>query len=269
MWTAFRGDPRNLYYRNRARRLTSDGSSILFKEDVSPTVEVETANYVEYHALAYLGDIPPSTAADPITREIVRVEVVFLNYDDGVNDANDNDDSTARIPMNVNVNVLEKGGEDNIALGLEFDPGARTETGGDGASPVTGSVSYRGRYLGQNRLTFDPQTAYDVDGSDGVAEIPMNTEIEMRENNIPIMTMNVNFGATGDQLPVRFRIINTRLRVNDNLDPTGVNVRVEGIMDMNIEGEAALELPGDGGVISLSRRFNYIFGCRKSSSNLY
>ena len=236
MWTAFSGDPENLYYRNRARRLTNDGSRVLFKEDVSSTAEVENANYVEYHALAYLDEIPPPTAADPTTDEIVRVEVVLLpNYDDGV---------AARVvnTEDVNENVLE--GE-NIALGLEFDPGARTVADSNGDSPVSGSVSYQGRYMGQNRLTVTPQSDYDFDGSGSLPAIPSDTPIVVRESNIPVMTMSVNFGLNQDQ--VSFRIINARLRLNEDIGTASV----EGIMDMNIEGRTSLATLTAGQPISL------------------
>jgi hypothetical protein len=238
MWTAFNGDPRNLYYRNRARRLTRDGS-ILFKEDVSTEVGA-TDNYVEYHALAYLDDTPDDTDAN--TEEIVRVEVVFLNYDD----AQDDDDGSGE----ANENVLENGGEDNIALGLEFNPGTRTVTNDDGESPVTGRVSYRGRYMGRNRLTFTGDGAYDVDGDDGdIGAIASDTDIVLRESNIPVMTMEVNFGETGNQMPVTFEIENARLSIDEEVG--GVD-NVEGSMNLNIEGTAALTLPASGGVISLS-----------------
>jgi hypothetical protein len=236
MWTAFNGDPRNLYYRNRARRLTRDGS-ILFKEDVSTEVGA-TDNYVEYHALAYLDDTPDDTDAN--TEEIVRVEVVFLNYDD----AQDDDDGSGE----ANENVLENGGEDNIALGLEFNPGTRTVTNDDGESPVTGRVSYRGRYMGRNRLTFTGDGAYDVDGDDGdIGAIASDTDIVLRESNIPVMTMNVNFGADDNQ--VRFRIRDARLSIDEGVSAVD---NVEGSMNLNIEGTAELTLPASGGVISLS-----------------
>ena len=219
VWTAFNDDPPNLYYRNRARTIANDRSR-LFKDD---------PNYVEYHALTYLDD-------DAIG-EIVRVEVVLLNYDDG-EDANDDDNTM------VNFNALEKGGEDNIALGLRFDPADRTAINSDGDSPVTGSVRYRGRYMGQNRLRFFSGSGYDVDGDDGI--LGVNSAIVIRESNIPVMTMNVNFGAADDQ--VTFRIQNAHLSVDEEVD----NVDVEGSMSMNIEGRAFLIRPSGGGAISLS-----------------
>ena len=218
VWTAFNGDPPNLYYRNRARRLTND-RRILYKDD---------PNYVEYHALAYL--------VDEENEELVRVDVVFLNYDD-------REDNNAGRSTDVNWNALE--GE-NIALGLEF--AGLTVTNSDGDSPVTGSVSYRGRYLGRNRLTFTGDEAYDVDGSEGdIDEIAGGTPIVVRESNIPVMTMNVNFGADDNQ--VSFTIRDARLSIDQGVG--GVS-NVEGSMNLNIEGEAALTLPATGGAISLS-----------------
>ena len=95
--------------------------------------------------------------------------------------------------------------------------------------------------MGRNRLTFTPQGAYDVDGAGGIDDIPQNqasgdpTRIVMRESNIPVMTMTIDFEDNdGDQ--AEFVIQDVRLSINEEVG--GVNV--EGSMDMHIHGTGSI-----------------------------
>ena len=200
-WTEVE-DRRYLYYRNRARR--SQNSDSLSTAVISRGED----NYAEYHAMAYI----TNPDRDNNRQERVRVEVIYLDYDDGVN--------TAQGSEEVNFNALETD-SDKIALGIATAADTQTAI----SELPSGRAQYAGYYLGQNRIRTT------------VTGIPGITFIVAKENNIPAMTLSFDFGENADPLG-SFRINDARLKADTDPDGTEDN-RIRAEITMDISGTIA------------------------------
>ena len=227
----------NLYYRNRARRfarLPSSGSNpILSREDNLETGTTEpTANYVEYHAVSYVGD---SEGAGLARQEIVRVEVVLIpDYDDGVAD-----EDPDGVENNMdNFNVLEG---DNIGLRLAYAQANVRNQQDSAESLPSGNVRYEGLYMGHNRVTIFPTSAISFNDftftPTNFDQLPI-----MREANAPRMTINVDF-AVMPTPSFDFTIRNAQLRINQRIrdGSTGEMFTLTGSGSMDIIGSGSLD----------------------------
>jgi hypothetical protein len=190
-WTEV-GDRRYLYYRNRARR-SQNADGLPAVEDV---ISRGDPNYAEYHAMAYI----TNPDQENNRQELVRVEVIYLNYNDGI-DINQGSGA-------VNFNALETD-SDKIALGIATDAGTQTAN----RDLPSGRAQYAGYYLGQNRIRAT------VTGRPG--------EIDAKENNIPTMTLSFDF----DDADGSFRINDARLKTDP--DGTDTDDRIDVTMDIS------------------------------------
>jgi hypothetical protein len=205
-WTEV-GDRRYLYYRNRARR-SQNADGLPAVEDV---ISRGDPNYAEYHAMAYI----TNPDQENNRQELVRVEVIYLNYNDGI-DINQGSGA-------VNFNALETD-SDKIALGIATDAGTQTAN----RDLPSGRAQYAGYYLGQNRIR---------------ATVTGRGEIDAKENNIPTMTLSFDFGDDADPLG-SFRINDARLKADT--DP-------EGTADNRIRADVTMDISGT--IISLGPEF--------------
>lgn len=191
-WTEVE-DRRYLYYRNRARRSqNTDGFST-----AANVISRGDANYAEYHAMAYI----TNPDQDNNRQELVRVEVIYLNYNDGVD--------TLQGRGQANFNALETADSDKIALGIATAVGTQTAN----RDLPSGRAQYAGYYLGQNRIRAT------VTGRPG--------EIDAKENNIPTMTLSFDF----DDADGSFRINDARLKTDP--DGTDTDDRIDVTMDIS------------------------------------
>jgi hypothetical protein len=190
-WTEV-GDRRYLYYRNRARR-SQNADGLPAVEDV---ISRGDPNYAEYHAMAYI----TNPDQENNRQELVRVEVIYLNYNDGI-DINQGSGA-------VNFNALETD-SDKIALGIATDAGTQTAN----RDLPSGRAQYAGYYLGQNRIRAT------------VTGIP--APIDAKENNIPTMTLSFDF----DDADGSFRINDARLKAN--IDTSNEQIRADVTMDIS------------------------------------
>jgi hypothetical protein len=195
-WTEV-GDRRYLYYRNRARR-SQNADGLPAVEDV---ISRGDPNYAEYHAMAYI----TNPDQENNRQELVRVEVIYLNYNDGI-DINQGSGA-------VNFNALETD-SDKIALGIATAADTQTAI----SELPSGRAQYAGYYLGQNRIRTT------------VTGIPGITLIDAKENNIPTMTLSFDF----DDADGSFRINDARLKADTDPDGTEDNrIRAEITMDIS------------------------------------
>jgi hypothetical protein len=192
-WTEV-GDRRYLYYRNRARR-SQNADGLPAVEDV---ISRGDPNYAEYHAMAYI----TNPDQENNRQELVRVEVIYLNYNDGI-DINQGSGA-------VNFNALETD-SDKIALGIATAADTQTAI----SELPSGRAQYAGYYLGQNRIRTT------------VTGIPGITLIDAKENNIPTMTLSFDF----DDADGSFRINDARLKTDP--DGTDTDDRIDVTMDIS------------------------------------
>ena len=147
--------------------------------------------------------------SDNSRQEIVRVEVIYLDYDDGIDNLQNSGEQ--------NFNALEFEDSDKIAIGVVS--AENTQTAIDDLP--SGGIQYAGYYLGQNRIRTM------------VTGIPIPEDFIAKENNIPTMTLSFDFGDNADPLG-SFRIDNARLKADtDPEEMTPNRIRADVTMDIS------------------------------------